>query len=222
LRLVRRGGWGRIGLVALVTAGTMLAGIPAQATGVQGHCDANGKPVIDYMPPELADKVVPVCEGGQFIVEAKQEFAEPKENVVIKRPDNFGGWVNISLNGKNVRNPYGDVRPYIAKSSNRTVVPLRYLSEAFGAKVDWNQEKSQASVEWRGRTIVVPIGKDTALVNGQELHLDQPALLWNDRTMVPLRFLLEAVGATVKWDAVNEFVHITLEGATCPSNYCAG
>jgi hypothetical protein len=110
--------------------------------------------------------------------------------------------------------------PYIAKSSGRTVVPLRYLSEAFGAKVDWSGQKQEAGVAWRGHTIVVPVGKDTASVDGKQVHLDQPAILWNNRTMVPLRFLMEAVGATVEWDDVNDFVHINLAGAECGSDYC--
>jgi hypothetical protein len=206
--------------VVLVAAGIMLAGTPVHATGVKGHCDANGKPVIDYMPPGLENEVVAVCEGGQFIVEAKQEFEKNNGNDGIVPPADFGRWVKISLNRDTVTNPYGDVRPYVVKSTNRTLVPLRYVSEAFGAKVEWNQEKSQATVEWRGQKIVVPVGKDVAVVNEKEVRLDQPAVLWNSRTMVPLRFLMEAVGATVEWDDVNSFVHIALEGAQCPATYC--
>jgi hypothetical protein len=204
-------------------AGILLAGVPAQAThgGVHGYCDANGSPVITYGPPGWEEEVRAYCEDGQFTLEAKKVFAEPKENVVIVPPADFARWVHISLNRKTVHNPYNDVFPYIVKSSSRTLVPLRYLSEAFGAKVDWNNDKQEAVVNWRGRTITVPIGKDIALVDGREVRLDQPGLLWKDRTMVPLRFLMEAVGATVQWDDVNEFVHMTLDGAQCAPNYCA-
>jgi hypothetical protein len=207
-------------VAALVGIGLVFAQPTVQATGVKGHCDANGKPVIDYMPPGLENEVVPVCEGGLFIVESKQDFEKNKGNDGIVPPDDFGQWVKISLNRETVTNPYGDVRPYVVKTTNRTLVPLRYLSEAFGATVTWNQDQWQASVEWRGRTIVVPVGKNVAVVNGKEVRLDQPAVLWNSRTMVPLRFLMEAVGATVEWDDVNSFVHITLEGAQCPATYC--
>lgn len=204
--------------MVLVVVGILLPSVPALA--IKGYCDANGKPVITSAPPGWEEQVVAVCEGGQLILEAKQEFEKSNGNQGIIPPDDFGRWVNISLNSDTVTNPYGDVRPYIVKSSKRTLVPLRYVSEAFGAKVDWNAEKRQASVDWRGRTIVVPVGKDTAVVNGKEVLLDQPAVLWNSRTMVPLRFLLEAVGATVEWDDVNSFVHITLESAQCPPTYC--
>jgi hypothetical protein len=209
-------------LVALVVAGILLASVPAMANhgGVHGHCDANGNPVIDYGPPGWEEEVRAYCDHGDFTLQAKKLFESPTENVVIKRPDDFARWVNITLNGKNVRNPYDDVVPYIAKSSGRTLVPLRYVSEAFGAKVDWVNDTREAVVNWRGQAIVVPIGKGTAVVNGREVHLDQPAVLWNSRTMVPLRFLLEAVGATVAWDGVHSFVDITLDGAQCPPNYC--
>lgn len=204
-------------MMVLAAAGMLIAAAPAMAThGVHGYCDADGQPVITYWPPGWEEEMRAYCNSGKVILQAKKLFAEPKENVVIVPPDDFAGWVHISLNRKNVRNPYGDVRPYIAKDSSRTLVPLRYLSEAFGAMVAWNADKREAVVEWRGRTIIVPIGHEIAVVNGKEVLVDQPAVLWNNRTMVPLRFLLEAVGATVQWDDMNSFVHITLEGAQCP------
>jgi hypothetical protein len=209
-------------LVVLVGAGMMLAGAPALAAdgSVRGYCDADGNPKITEGYPGWEQDFEAYCNHGRLTLKAKHEFPVPTDNVVIKRPEDFARWVNIDINKKTVINPYGDVVPYIAKSSQRTLVPLRYLSEAFGAQVAWNQEKWEATVVWRGKTIVVPIGKDKATVNGQEVRLDQPALLWNSRTMVPLRFLLEAVGATVTFDDVNDFVHITLEGVECPPNYC--
>jgi hypothetical protein len=223
LRLTWIRGWGRGGWAALVMAGILLAGVPAQAEpkSVQGYCDANGKPVVTYGPPGWEERETVYCDHGVFTRAAKDLFPEPKENFVMIPPDDFAAWIHISLNRKTVRNPYNDVFPYVTKSSSRTLVPLRYLSEAFGANVDWNNDKHEAAVNWRGRTITVPIRKDTALVDGREVRLDQPALLWKDRTMVPLRFLMEAVGATVEWDAVNEFVHITLDGAQCAPNYCS-
>jgi hypothetical protein len=209
-------------LVALVAVGILLAAVPAFAThgGLHGYCDADGKPVITYGPPGWEEEIRVYCDGGQLMSQAKKLFEEPTQNIVIVPPSDFARFVNISLNRMDVRNPYDDVFPYIAKSSGRTLVPLRYLSEAFGAKVDWNNDKQEAVVNWRGRTITVPIGKDTALVDGHQVRLDQPAVLWKDRTMVPLRFLMEAVGATVEWDDVNSFVHITLDGVQCPSTYC--
>jgi hypothetical protein len=214
--------WRRGGLVAMVAVGILLAAVPALAAqrSLEGYCNADGNPVITYAPPGWEEKERAYCDGGQLMREAKKLFDEPNENLVIVPPDDFARWVNISLNRKTVENPYDDVFPYIAKSSGRTLVPLRYLSEAFGAKIEWNGDKQEAVVNWRGRTITVPIGKDTALVDGHEVRLDQPAVLWKDRTMVPLRFLLEALGATVQWDDVNSFVHITLDGAQCAPNYC--
>ncbi len=59
-------------------------------------------------------------------------------------------------------------------------------------------------------TVKIYIGKPTAYVNGGEKNLDQPPVIMNNRTMVPIRFVTEAMGANVKWNAQERTVTITL------------
>jgi len=59
-------------------------------------------------------------------------------------------------------------------------------------------------------TIEVYIGKNTGTVNGKATTLEQGAVIKNGRTLVPLRFITEAMGATLVWDAATRTANITL------------
>lgn len=91
-----------------------------------------------------------------------------------------------------------DVPPIIV--DNRTLVPVRLVSENLGAEVFWNNDKRLVEVITHSKTIVFDIDGKKAYVNGQEVYLDVPAQIVNDRTMVPLRFIGETFGAEVDWD----------------------
>lgn len=98
--------------------------------------------------------------------------------------------------GKAVEN---DVAPIIVK--DRTMLPARFVAENLGAKVEWNAEKRQATITGNGVTIVLTIDSTTATVNGKAVTLDSPAFIQNDRTYTPVRFIAEALGAQVEWNA---------------------
>lgn len=84
--------------------------------------------------------------------------------------------------------------------SGRTMVPLRAIFEAIGAKVEWNSETRTATGTKKDTIVVIQIDNKIALVNGESKELDVPAQLINDRTMVPARFISESMGCTVTWD----------------------
>lgn len=92
-----------------------------------------------------------------------------------------------------------DVPPAIV--SGRTLVPFRLLAEALGCTVDWVQEeqKVHAANPYSGSTVDLWVGKTDALVSGQPKVLDVPAMMTDGRTLVPLRFFGEALGAGVEW-----------------------
>ncbi|MDO5302156.1 MAG: stalk domain-containing protein [Tissierellia bacterium] len=99
-----------------------------------------------------------------------------------------------------------DVAPVI--QNDRTLVPVRFLMEAMGAEVSWDQDSHTATVQHRGNTIALPTGENHALVNGQKIPLDQGALLIDDRTMVPIRFISENTGVLVEY--IHQGRHINL------------
>lgn len=113
--------------------------------------------------------------------------------------------VSVLVNGKEVYFP--DQVPYINKD-NRTMVPVRFVSESLGAKVSWDNDNRMVIIEKDNATIKLKIGENKADVNGKTVSFDTSAVLQNDRTMVPVRFISEALGAKVGWNQENKTVEI--------------
>lgn len=110
----------------------------------------------------------------------------------------------IYVNGKRI---YFDVSPQ--NENGRILAPMRQLFETLGAQVEWNEEKRTVYVT-RGKTkIELPVGKKTARVNGKTVTLDVPARIVEGRTLVPVRFVSQALGAKVKWDSMRQAVVIS-------------
>ena len=94
-----------------------------------------------------------------------------------------------------------DAAPFVKPGVNRTLVPVRFLSEMLGARVQWQAETQQIIIVHGDNEIVITIGSDKVLVNGNTIILDCPAeLLSSGRAFVPLRFVSEALGSEVHWD----------------------
>ncbi len=84
--------------------------------------------------------------------------------------------------------------------NGRTLVPVRFISENFGAQVDWNAVEQLVTVQYKNKTIQLKLGDDIMDVNGEKITLDVPAKTVNARTLIPLRALVEALGKYVFWD----------------------
>jgi len=96
---------------------------------------------------------------------------------------------------------------------NRTLIGVRFIGEAVGGTVEWDPVSRRVTVVSPGGTVVLTIGDPVALVNGQPVTMEVPAQLVADRTMVPLRFIAEALGCTVEWDQATRTVNILLTPA---------
>ncbi len=113
--------------------------------------------------------------------------------------------IRVTLNGNSI--DFGGVSPL--QQSGRVLVPLRGVFEALGAFVDYNNE-TQAITATQGDTRVqLTVGSARAYVNGQSRTLDVPAQVQSGRTLVPLRFVSEALGANVAWNDALRTVQIT-------------
>jgi len=105
-----------------------------------------------------------------------------------------------------------DVPPMIA--SGRVLVPLRGVFQRLGAEVFWDSG-TQTVTAGRGDTIItLRIGNTQAQINGQPTPMDVPAMLVGGRTLVPLRFISQALGAEVSWDETSATVKITSQAAS--------
>lgn len=83
--------------------------------------------------------------------------------------------------------------------NDRTLVPLRALSEAMGASTQWEEENQLITIENSGTIITLQIDRNEMYINGTLIWLDVPARLSGDRTFVPLRAISEGFGAAVDW-----------------------
>ncbi len=100
-----------------------------------------------------------------------------------------------------------DAVPYIENS--RTMVPVRVVSENFGAEVDWDNDARKVTITSEDKTVELTIDSNVALVNGEEKTLDTPATIKDGRTMVPLRFVGEALGKNVEYVDASRQILIT-------------
>ncbi len=84
--------------------------------------------------------------------------------------------------------------------NNRTLVPIRFISEAIGAKVSWDNNTSSATIVSGSDTIVIKQDSTSYTVNGVSKTMDQPATLINNRILVPIRIISEELKKSVYWD----------------------
>ncbi len=91
-----------------------------------------------------------------------------------------------------------DIMPIV--QNGRTLVPVRFISEKFGAGVGWDDATQTVSVTTKALDISLQIGSTQMLVNGEAITLDVPAQTIGGRTLIPLRALVEALGKQVFWD----------------------
>ena len=119
--------------------------------------------------------------------------AEETKTVVVMQI----GSKTMFVNGKAYEK---DVAPVIM--NDRTLVPIRFVTESLGGKVAWNEKEKEVVLTIDGKEIKMTIGKVL------EKYGVAPVIL-NDRTYVPVRFVADELGATTTWDAVSKMVTVT-------------
>lgn len=102
---------------------------------------------------------------------------------------------------------FPDAKPYI-DSNNRTLVPIRFVTEALGADVEWNQGSQEATITLGDVKAVLKIGEKTIKKGNTTIQMDTVAILKDNRTFVPARFVAEAFGASVGYDKPSNTVII--------------
>ncbi|MEL7649172.1 MAG: stalk domain-containing protein [Sedimentibacter sp.] len=117
------------------------------------------------------------------------------EYITDKRADNA---VNVKIYNQYI--DFSSINQWPFIENGRTMVPLRAVFEVLDCSVEWDQETGTAVVKNDSTKILIPANSSTAYVNGIAKSLDAPAKMVNDRIMVPLRFISEAIHKTVIWD----------------------
>ena len=111
--------------------------------------------------------------------------------------------INLVINGEEIK---PDVPPTIL--NGRTLVPVRVISETLGAYVEWEADSKTVNITYHNDKIILKIDNKNAYINDTVVELDVTAKTINGRTMVPIRFISEALGAEVKWVEESRTVEI--------------
>ncbi|ACB84486.1 stalk domain-containing protein [Natranaerobius thermophilus] len=108
---------------------------------------------------------------------------------------------SVQVNDEEVR--FVDQQPFIDEN-NRTLVPVRFVSEALGARVDWNGDKGdqgQVHIKRDDTQLIIEIGESHFYHDQEKVAIDTEAKITNqNRTVLPVRALSEALGADVSWE----------------------
>ena len=114
--------------------------------------------------------------------------------------------VKVTLDGDEIYFP--DAKPFIDQR-DRVLVPIRFVSEALGALVDWENESRTAVIKQGNDEIHYTVYQPMAYLNGEMMVMDTYGILKDERTLVPIRFISELLGCTVNWDEKTSTVVIT-------------
>jgi hypothetical protein len=118
---------------------------------------------------------------------------------------------SIIVKGINVK---FDTPPVI--KSGRTLIPVKALSQAFGATVQWIAAEKKVIISKGDKQIVLTLDSNKIYVNGVEKTLDVPACSINSRTVVPLKFIVEQLGLKVNWNKDTKDIEIEDGDTTTP------
>lgn len=163
---------------------------------MSGYIDVNGNEIIvlskNYSSNGIGEENF---TNGTAIVYKR----DVSEYVRIKNPLA----VSILVNGDEIE---FDQPPIIVEE--RTLVPVRAIFEELGATVEWIQDTQTVVAQRDGKIITLQIDSNVMRVGNEDVELDVPAQIINDRTLVPVRAVAEAFECTVDWDGLTSTVII--------------
>jgi hypothetical protein len=122
---------------------------------------------------------------------------------VIQVYANEKNGITVRLYGKSVK---FDVQPI--NIDNRILVPMRRIFEVLGMEIKWDIDNQVVYSAKADSKIEMKVGERQAKINGEEINLDVPAQVVSGRVIVPVRFIAESTGTSIKWDNENNIVFI--------------
>ncbi|MCX6083415.1 MAG: stalk domain-containing protein [Caldiserica bacterium] len=174
----------------------------------------NGQPMLAASPEYAA--AVPLQKGVNEITVRAVDSAGNESILAwtVTRTDTLTirltAGVSIAMVGDEQRTL--DAPPMIVNGV--TFVPLRFIGEALGADVTWNDALRVVFLARGPSRVQLSIGSKLAIIDGRITQLLEAPRIQNGRTMVPLRFISEAFGADVTWDQATKAVTVSLADAT--------
>ena len=120
----------------------------------------------------------------------------------LKFNEKTGGKIELTIDSEVAYNDGREIK-LIAPATivdGRTLVPVRFVSESLGSKVTWDASEREVGIIGDGINVKLKIDSNRATVNNKVNLLDSPPRIINNSTMVPIRFISEALGSEVEWD----------------------
>ncbi|MEW6181739.1 MAG: stalk domain-containing protein [Bacillota bacterium] len=153
-----------------------------------------------------------IVHGSPFYAFMRNAFA--KNDDAEERPERevrfTVGRAGYSVRtGDNTRNETADAAPFV--SGGRTYVPVRYLAAGIGVAagdIVWDPGRNTVALSFEDTRVEMTVGDKRAAVNGETRLLDTPPLLKDGRVFLPARFVAEAFGYSVDWNASSQEVII--------------
>jgi hypothetical protein len=107
---------------------------------------------------------------------------------------------------------FPDTQPSLMYSDN-VMVPVRPVLEHMGGEVHWNSATKTVTANVKGKEIELKIYEPVATVDGKYLDLQNAPVMVDGRTLIPMRFLVDAFGAQVNWSETDKMLSIDTDGA---------
>ncbi|NOU96362.1 hypothetical protein GC093_24555 [Paenibacillus sp. LMG 31456] len=144
-------------------------------------------------PGQLAANQVP---DGTVTATTVVDKKDSSESIVLQIENRMA-----SIRGKEL---YMEVAPVL--DGDTTIVPYRFIGEALGAIVGWEQDTQKVTLTLNNKSVVLFINNKEAIVDGKKVTLELAPKIIDGNTMVPLRFVSEGLDQEVKYDVTNKSI----------------
>lgn len=202
-----RGGYTGPRSFVLEAAGSPVQ-LPAASSGLVWASSNTQVAIIDH------GQLIPVQEGVSIVSLVAGDLELARVVVAVLEPLPALQTEILLTIGRQVARVNGVERslpaaPYIQPGTDRTLVPVRFVSENLGAFVQWLPATRQVLIRDQGKEILLTVGSRQALVNGRVVQLDCAPEITADSTFVPLRFVSETLGAGVHYMPLTSQISVT-------------
>lgn len=174
-------------------------------------CLLLASPALCANPGSANDPLVTRSWVEQYL---NQQFQEIEEQISSLSSQLSTEAIHITLTiGKTTAVVNGqaitlDVAPQLV-GAGFTLVPLRFISETLGIEPQWVASERKVVLSKGSTNIILFIDQKEATINGKATQMDYAPIIVNDRTLVHVRFIMEALHCTVDWDGPAKQVQIT-------------
>ncbi|MCL2164230.1 MAG: copper amine oxidase N-terminal domain-containing protein [Oscillospiraceae bacterium] len=201
-------------LISVLLVAILVLGVGLGASAFSVVNAAGGEQIIQVSEKQsiqAGDELI-LQKGGEHIAPVD----EGNSGVAATVDVNSGSAEDVRVEVNGVAIVFPDQQPFI--ENDRTYIPVRFVVEALLADVVWEDELELVTITRDDVTLSLTIGDPVLIVNeagvDRNVEMDVKPILLNDRTMIPIRFVAEALGCAVDWIESTNTVTINDDNAS--------